>query len=97
MQESSEFQKAMQSDAATRLDADLEALLAQLTPQERGARAQEFNGFARLFARFLKEKGPSVDWDRIEKLPAGAVSRAALATPPSEIVTLRLRCTDPPH
>ena len=33
----------------------------------------EFDGFERLFDRFLHETGPSVDWDKIELLPADAV------------------------
>lgn len=82
--ESNEFQEALQRDAAVRLDADLEALLSQLSPQERATRAQEFNGFSRLFARFLKEKGPSVEWDRIEKLPPGAVRQYDSLSLPNE-------------
>lgn len=82
--ESADFQELLQRDAAVRLDADLEGLLAQLSPQERALRAQELNGFSRLFARFLKEKGPSVDWARIEKLPAGAVRQYDSLNTPSE-------------
>lgn len=36
-------------------------------------RQKEFDGFQRLYARFLQEEGPSVDWDSIEKLPGDAV------------------------
>ncbi|XP_052127304.1 UTP--glucose-1-phosphate uridylyltransferase isoform X1 [Frankliniella occidentalis] len=82
--ESSEFQEAMQRDAATRLDADLEQLLSQLSPQERASRAKELGGFSRLFARFLKEKGPSVEWDKIQKLPEGAVRQYDSLNKPSE-------------
>ncbi|XP_034234671.1 UTP--glucose-1-phosphate uridylyltransferase-like isoform X1 [Thrips palmi] len=82
--ESADFQEALQRDAAVRLEGDLETLLAQLSPQERAGRAQELNGFSRLFGRFLKEKGPSVDWDRIEKLPAGAVRQYDSLNTPSE-------------
>ena len=35
--------------------------------------SKELDGFSRLFDRFLNEKGPSIDWDRIEPLPEGAV------------------------
>lgn len=34
---------------------------------------KEMERFAALFGRFLQEEGPSVDWNRIEKLPEGAV------------------------
>ena len=35
---------------------------------------KEFDGFERLFKRFLEETGPSVDWDQISQLPDNAVS-----------------------
>lgn len=35
--------------------------------------SNEMERFASLFGRFLQEEGPSVEWDRIEKLPEGAV------------------------
>ena len=72
--DSAEFQAAMQRDAEQRLGADLTSLLDQLPPKEREFRERELAGFSRLFARFLSERGPSVEWDRIEKLPEGAVS-----------------------
>ena len=34
----------------------------------------EFDGFERLFDRFLHETGPSVEWEKIEQLPGQAVS-----------------------
>jgi len=34
----------------------------------------QFTAFSRLFQRFLEESGPSVEWDKIEKLPTDAVS-----------------------
>jgi UDP-N-acetylglucosamine pyrophosphorylase len=36
-------------------------------------RQKEFDGFQRLYARFLQEEGPSVEWESIEKLPGDAV------------------------
>lgn len=39
---------------------------------------KEFDGFERLFARFLQETGPSVDWEKIKLLPEGAVSSSVL-------------------
>ena len=35
---------------------------------------KEFDGFERLFSRFLSETGPSIEWERIKLLPEGAVS-----------------------
>ena len=35
---------------------------------------REFDGFKKLFGKFINEKGPSVFWDQIERLPPNAVS-----------------------
>ena len=35
---------------------------------------REFDGFKKLFGKFINEKGPSVIWDNIERLPQDAVS-----------------------
>ena len=34
---------------------------------------QDFDGFKRLFGKFINSTGPSVHWDKIEKLPEDAV------------------------
>ena len=34
---------------------------------------KEFDGFKKLFGKFIDESGPSVVWDNIEKLPEDAV------------------------
>ena len=34
---------------------------------------KEFDGFKKLFGKFIDESGPSVVWDNIEKLPVDAV------------------------
>ena len=36
---------------------------------------KNFEGFQRLFGKFINETGPSVHWDKIERLPKDAVSR----------------------
>ena len=35
---------------------------------------KNFEGFQRLFGKFINETGPSVHWDKIERLPKDAVS-----------------------
>lgn len=46
-----------------------------------------FKGFSKLFARFLDEAGPSVDWDKIERLPENAVREYnTLETPTADLV-----------
>lgn len=44
----------------------------------------ETSRFAQLFNRFLQEDGPSVTWDKIEKLPAEAVHDYTKLTQPPE-------------
>lgn len=46
--------------------------------------------FAALFGRFLQEEGPSVDWNRIEKLPADAVMDYATLSAPTEANTVSI-------
>ena len=36
---------------------------------------QNFDGFKRLYGKFITSTGPSVRWDKIEKLPPDAVSK----------------------
>ena len=35
--------------------------------------AQDFDGFKNLFGKFINSTGPSVKWDKIEKLPQESV------------------------
>lgn len=47
----------------------------------------EFDGFAALFTRFLEEQGPSVQWEKIEKLHNDAVrDYKTLETPTTDVV-----------
>lgn len=45
------------------------------------------DGFARLFERFIEETGPSVDWNKIQKLPENSViNYDALELPTNELI-----------
>lgn len=48
----------------------------------------EMERFAALFGRFLQEEGPSVEWDKIQKLPADAVKDYATLKPPKDESTV---------
>ena len=52
---------------------DLEKLLLTAPEPSKVDLQKEFDGFRRLFNKFIHETGPSVHWDRIEKLPHDAV------------------------
>lgn len=46
--------------------------------------SNEMSRFASLFGRYLQEEGPSVDWNRIEKLPSDAVMDYTSLTAPTD-------------
>lgn len=49
----------------------------------------EMGSFSTLFGRFLQEVGPSLDWNRIEKLPTGAVKDYGELKAPTEKEQIR--------
>lgn len=71
---SQEFIELTKRDAENRLQLDLEKLLEQASDYEKPKFQREFEEFRKLFDRFLRETGPSITWNKIEKLPEGAVS-----------------------
>ncbi|KAF4516819.1 hypothetical protein B566_EDAN006213 [Ephemera danica] len=81
---SREFKELTKRDAQIQLNHELEKLLATAPEDQKDRISKEFEGFSRLYARFLAEEGPSVDWDRIEKLPSDAVKDYNTLTPPEE-------------
>lgn len=68
-----EFRQATKRDALIHLKKDLEKLVDSAPAFKKESFRREFNGFVDLFDRFLQEEGPSVDWDKIERLPKDAV------------------------
>lgn len=46
--------------------------------------SNEMERFAALFGRFLQEEGPSVEWDKIQKLPVDAVKDYATLSAPKD-------------
>lgn len=68
-----EFKAVARKDAFQRMESEL-AVLLDTAPEERRVEAKEnFRGFKELFARFLEETGPSVDWDKINPPPEGSI------------------------
>uniref|UniRef100_T1JGE7 UTP--glucose-1-phosphate uridylyltransferase n=1 Tax=Strigamia maritima TaxID=126957 RepID=T1JGE7_STRMM len=60
-------------DAQIQLELELEKLLKTAPENMRETVRKDFEGFKKLFNRFLQEVGPSFEWDKIETLPKGAV------------------------
>merc|ERR1719445_297298 len=50
---------------------------------------QDFDGFKKLFGKFVTESGPSVHWDRIEKLPQDAIIPYASLSAPEDKDSIR--------
>ena len=71
---SMEFKELTKKDAQVQLTHELQKLSATCPQPMRESVQLDFDGFEKLFSRFINESGPSVEWDRIQKLPEAAVS-----------------------
>ncbi|XP_019881433.1 UTP--glucose-1-phosphate uridylyltransferase isoform X2 [Aethina tumida] len=68
-----DFREATKRDALNQLQKELDILVKTTKEPLQPKTQAEFNGFVQLFQRFLEETGPSVDWEKIQKLPDDAV------------------------
>lgn len=71
---SMEFKELTKKDAQVQLTHELQKLSVTCPQPLRETVQQDFDGFEKLFGRFINESGPSVEWDRIQRLPDSAVS-----------------------
>eukprot|EP00092_Neocalanus_flemingeri_P058187 GFUD01069300.1.p1 GENE.GFUD01069300.1~~GFUD01069300.1.p1 ORF type:complete len:120 (-),score=42.98 GFUD01069300.1:439-774(-) len=69
-----EFKEQTNQDAKVSMAQELEKLLNTGPEEHRHEIRREFGGFQQLFDRFVSEPGPSIYWDKIEKLPRDSVS-----------------------
>jgi len=69
-----EFQQLMRQDAQAALRSELDRLIDNAQPDDKDFFANEFNNFANLFERFLQERGPSIEWEKIRPPAEGMVS-----------------------
>lgn len=67
------FRERTKRDALLELKKDLERIESTAPDEYKEEFHEEFAGFERLFNRFLQEEGPSLEWERIQKLPEGSV------------------------
>jgi len=77
---SMDFKELTKKDAEMTLAMELEKLLRTLPDSGRQDMEQDFDGFKNLFSKFIHESGPSVFWDKIEKLPQNAIQPYAALT-----------------
>ncbi|KAJ6635394.1 UTP--glucose-1-phosphate uridylyltransferase [Pseudolycoriella hygida] len=82
--DSKEFHEVTKRDAQTQLEVELQKLLRTANDELKPFLSGEMSRFSSLFRRFLSEEGPSVDWDKIEKLPEDAVRHYTSLTLPKE-------------
>lgn len=80
-----EFHEVTKRDALMHFELELKTLLNTVDNDElRSFYSNEMERFAALFGRFLQEEGPSVEWDKIQKLPQNAVQDYATLSAPKD-------------
>jgi len=70
---SEEFATLTKKDAQLRMESELKDLVEQCTAEEKVGVEKEFDGFKKIFNKFLQASKTSVDWSKIEKLPETSV------------------------
>nr|XP_019965298.1 PREDICTED: UTP--glucose-1-phosphate uridylyltransferase-like [Paralichthys olivaceus] len=68
-----EFQEKLRQQHEELMHRELEALLVSANKTEAEISRKEFDGFKKLFHRFLQVKGPGVDWAKINRPPEESI------------------------
>jgi len=84
-----DFKEMTRRDAESSLAMELDKLARTGTEARRELMDREFDGFKKLFGKFINESGPSVIWDNIERLPQNAILPYASLAQPQDDATLR--------
>jgi len=80
-----EFREAMRRDALSAMNKELNKLLSTAPPGQQEHTRKEFDGFERLFGRFLRETGPSVQWEKLQLVSNNVVKKySGLSEPNTE-------------
>ena len=69
-----EFKELTNQDAKVSMVQELQQLLDTAPEAQKADKQREFDEFLKLFGKFVSEPGPSINWDKIEKLPQDSVS-----------------------
>jgi len=86
---SMDFKEMTRRDALGSLSTELDKL-SKTCPQGRKEMIdREFDGFKKLFGKFINEKGPSVFWDQIERLPPNAILPYSSLNQPEDVSSIR--------
>lgn len=84
-----EFHEVTKRDALIHFEQELKTLLETVDDENlKKFYANEMDRFSALFGRFLQEEGPSVEWDKIQKLPEDAVKNYATLSAPKDEKTV---------
>ncbi|XP_010291355.1 PREDICTED: UTP--glucose-1-phosphate uridylyltransferase-like isoform X1 [Phaethon lepturus] len=69
----SQFQEVIRQELEYSMKVELDKILATAPSNELEHAKKDLEGFKKLFHRFLQEKGPSVDWGKIQRPPEDSV------------------------
>merc|ERR1719422_967955 len=86
---SMDFKEMTRRDAESCLALELDKLARTETEGRRQTVDREFDGFKKLFGKFINEKGPSVIWDNIERLHQDAILPYSTLTKPGDEAEIR--------
>ncbi|KAJ8978966.1 hypothetical protein NQ317_001438 [Molorchus minor] len=85
--DSSQFIQATKRDALNNLQREIDKLVSSAETHQEKHVSEELDRFSKLFSRFLDETGPSIEWNRIEKLPPDAIRNYdSLEIPTTDII-----------
>ncbi|MBN3320168.1 UGPA uridylyltransferase, partial [Atractosteus spatula] len=68
-----QFEEVIRQELENSMKKELENLLATASGADAEISRKDFEGFKKLFHRFLQEKGPSVDWGKIQRPPEDSI------------------------
>ncbi|KAK2531814.1 Ugp2 [Columba guinea] len=69
----SQFQEVIRQELEYSMKVELDKILATAPSNELEHAKKDLEGFKKLFHRFLQEKGPSVDWGKIQRPPEDSI------------------------
>lgn len=82
-----QFREATKRDALNNLKKELEKILSAAPASQYPTVKKDFDGFTNLFERFIQEEGPSIEWEKIQRLQEGSVRQYdSLDIPNTELV-----------
>jgi len=68
-----EFKELTNQEAKVSMVHELDKLLDTVPEEHKDGKKKEFDGFLQLFGKFVCEPGPSINWNKIEKLPPDSI------------------------